>query len=578
MLLTKIKQMLAAPVFEGDENKTRNARLLNVLLWALLVAVTVPTPVLIFASSDFSAAATTLGLILAFALPLLGLVWLLHRGSVRLASVLLSILLLVVVTATVFIFGGIRSTTAPAYLLIVFVAGLLLGGRGVIVFGLVSIVVVLSAFYAERYIVGGIARPLAPEVDFDDLGMLFGILGVMTVVVSLSRNSISSALDRARRNEQALAKSNRELQNSQDALRARTRDLERQSRQLRAAAVVSRDVAAAREIGELLGRAVNLIQDNFEVYHAGIYLLDEAVSGSEYAILRAATGEAGRQMLQEERQVRLSEEGIVSYVINNGYYRIALDGGGNAVRFDDPLLPLVRSEIVLPLRAGGRVIGALDVQSEKESAFDEQDVAVLQAMADQLAATIENVRLLASMQQTVRELEAASGRYAAETPQIFGQRGRQMQGYRYRRVGIEPIADLPPEARQAWAQGRPVVGAPQGDEQEAISILAVPIKLREQVEGVLNLCFEGTSPSANTISLIGEITDRLALALENARLLGETRQRAERDRLTADITARVRASMDVQEIMQVAVQELTTTLGVDRAFIRVGLGTRPAEE
>lgn len=578
MLLTKIKQMLAAPVFEGDEDKTRNARLLNVLLWALLVAVAVPTPVLIFASSDLSAAAMTLGLVLAFALPLLGLVWLLHRGSVRLASVLLSILLLVVVTAAVFIFGGIRSTTAPAYLLIVFVAGLLLGGRGVIVFGLASVVVVLSAFYAERYIVGGIARPLAPEVDFDDLGMLFGILSVVTVVVNLSRNSIGSALDRARRNEQALAKSNRELKNSQDALRARTRELERQSRQLRAAAVVSRDVTAAREIGELLSRAVNLIQDNFEVYYAGIYLLDEAVSGSEYAILQAATGEAGRQMLREERQARLMEESIVSYVINNGYYRIALDVGFNAVYFDDPLLPLTRSEIVLPLRAGGRVIGALDVQSEKESAFDEQDVAVLQAMADQLAAAIENVRLLEGMQQTVRELEAASGRYTAETPQIFGQRGRQMQGYRYRRVGIEPVADLPPEARQAWVQGRPVVAAPQGDEQGTISTLAVPIKLREQVEGVLNLCFEGTSPSANTISLIGEITDRLALALENARLLGETRQRAERDRLTADITARIRAPMDVQEIMQAAVQELVTALGVDRAFIRVGVGTRSAEE
>jgi GAF domain-containing protein len=578
MLLTKIRQVLKAPVFEGDEDRTRDARLLNTLLWTLLVAMAIPMPVLVLSSDNLAAALVTLALVLVFMLSLVGLIWLLHRGNVRSAGMLLSVLLLVAITITIFIFGGIRSATAAAYLLVIFVAGLLLGGRGVIGFGLMSIFAVLCAFYAERYMVGAIAKPLAPEVDFDDLGMLLGVLGVMTVLVSLSRSSIGRAVERARRNERALARSNRELQISQSALQVRTLELERQSRQLRAAAVVSRDVTAAREIGELLDRAVNLIRDDFGFYYTGIYLLDKAAAESEYAILRAATGEAGRQMLQGEHQVRLKEESIISYVINNDYYRIALDVGFNAVRFDDPLLPLTRSEIVLPLRVGGRVIGALDVQSEKELAFDEQDVNVLQTMTDQLAAVIQSVHLLEDMQQTVRELETASGRYMAEPSQVFMQRGQQLQGYRYRRVGIEPIDDLPPEARQAWAQGRPVVTVPEGDGQQAVSTLAVPIKLRDQVEGVLNLCFEGTSPSTNTILLVGEIADRLALALENARLLGETRQRAQRDRLAADITARVRAPMDVQEIMQATVQELTNALGVDRAFIQVGLETRPAEE
>jgi GAF domain-containing protein len=78
--------------------------------------------------------------------------------------------------------------------------------------------------------------------------------------------------------------------------------------------------------------------------------------------------------------------------------------------------------------------------------------------------------------------------------------------------------------------------------------------------------------------MIQEIANRLALALENARLLDETRQRAERDRLTADVTAQVRAYIDLKNILQTAVREVGRALGSDRAFIRLGVGAQPAEE
>jgi GAF domain-containing protein len=109
-------------------------------------------------------------------------------------------------------------------------------------------------------------------------------------------------------------------------------------------------------------------------------------------------------------------------------------------------------------------------------------------------------------------------------------------------------------------------------------MLAVPIKLREQTVGVLNLNFEGQSPSADTVSMVEEVANRLALALENARLLDETRQRAERDRLAADVTAQVRAYIDLRNILQTAVRELGRALGSDRAFIRLGVEPQPAEE
>ncbi|MBN1811621.1 MAG: GAF domain-containing protein, partial [Anaerolineae bacterium] len=154
------------------------------------------------------------------------------------------------------------------------------------------------------------------------------------------------------------------------------------------------------------------------------------------------------------------------------------------------------------------------------------------------------------------------------------QRGRQGVGYRYRRLGIERAVEPPPEAVQAWADGHSVVLSLQpdaaGDGQEPVSTLAVPVKLRDQVVGVLNLSFEDQAVAPDTVSLVEEVANRLALALENARLLDETRQRAQRDRLIADITAQVRASMDVERILQTAVRGLGAALGTERAFIKLG--------
>ncbi len=181
----------------------------------------------------------------------------------------------------------------------------------------------------------------------------------------------------------------------------RTADLHRRAIQLQAAAEVARDATGARELGSLLNRAVNLIQNRFGFYHAGIFLVDER---GEYAVLRAATGEAGRQMLERGHKLKVGEVGIVGYVTDTSQPRIALDVGTDAVHFKNPLLPETRSELALPLKVGARVIGALDVQSRQAAAFDEDDVTVLQTMADQLAMAIENARLLHAMQQALREL------------------------------------------------------------------------------------------------------------------------------------------------------------------------------
>jgi len=578
-----IRKIFAPPVFEGDEEKTRNAALLNILLWVVLWAIIgVSIPQILDRDATLGAKIATAVMIYAVFVPALAvLIWMSHRGRVRQAGRLLATLCWAVTTVTIVIFGGIRSTVTPAFFVAIFIAGLLMGWGAAAGFGFLATASMFVVFMLELsgVQIGQSTIPIHPSTGagFDDFFMLFGIVVATTTIVGLSRRSIVNALQRAQTRERELAQVNRKLETRSRELQLSTLELGRRSMQLQVVAEIARDITAARELGELLGQATNLILDRLGFYHVAIFLLDEQ---GKYAVLRAATGETGRQMLEQDYRVDLEEKGPISYVFSSGYHRILLDTGDDAVSFENPLLPETRSEIVLPLRVGRRIIGALEIHSQREKAFDGDDAAVFQTMADQLAVSIENTRLLEEMQQAMRELELASGRYTQESWRTSVRRGREGVGYRYRRLGIERVAELSPEARQAWLDGKPIVTSRQseaaGDEQESGGTMSVPVKLRDQVVGVLSLGLEDQAISPETLSLVEEIANRLALALENARLLDETRQRAQRDRLIADITAQVRASMDVERILQTAVRGLGTALGSDRAFIRLDTSQQEA--
>jgi GAF domain-containing protein/HAMP domain-containing protein len=163
--------------------------------------------------------------------------------------------------------------------------------------------------------------------------------------------------------------------------------IEARTEQLRASADVGRTAVSVLEPDELLRRVVNLITDRFGFYYTAVFIID---SSGRHAILREATGEAGRILKQRGHQLEVGGQSMVGYVTEHQKARIALDVGEEAVRFANPLLPDTRSEIALPLVVGDRVLGALDVQSTQEAAFDEASAAVLQSMADQIAIAWNN--------------------------------------------------------------------------------------------------------------------------------------------------------------------------------------------
>jgi GAF domain-containing protein len=180
-------------------------------------------------------------------------------------------------------------------------------------------------------------------------------------------------------------------------------EAQRRAVQLRAAAEVARRATAILDIDQLLDEAVHLISDRFGFYHAGVFLVDE---NREYAVLCAASSQGGQHMLERGHKLAVGKAGIVGHVADTGQPRTALDVGKDAVHFVNPDLPETRSEMALPLTSRNRIVGVLDVQSTEEAAFGQEDVAIVQIMADQLANAIENARLFETTSRHVEELTA----------------------------------------------------------------------------------------------------------------------------------------------------------------------------
>jgi GAF domain-containing protein len=248
---------------------------------------------------------------------------------------------------------------------------------------------------------------------------------------------------------------------------------------------------------------------------------------------------------------------------------VALDVGIDANYFKNPLLPLTRSEMALPLKINEHVIGVLDVQSTNPAAFSQDDITTIQTMADQLAVAINKARLLEQLENKTHELETAQRSASASEWQDFLARSRRSFGYRYRANRLQEVNDQPLEARQAFSERRMVIQAVPGERGGEVTSLAMPIIVREQVVGALNLRFSTSMVDQQTIRMIENIAGRLGLAIENARLMEENQRRAEREHKVSEITTKVRASSDIDRILRTAIEELGRTLGATQAVIQL---------
>ncbi len=543
------KGLLTPPIFDNEE-KNLPARLLYwILIGSILVTITA-AGVYWAINQRFDAT-----LLLPASLLLLEVVCfiLIRRGKIFSSSLIFSLGIWGILQLSILLQGGLSSPVYPLLILTIFIPGLLLGGRYAALFWLLN-TLTSTALYTLA------TRNLLPQSIFNSnslqqLLLSIGMLALVALITRISLNNIKQTLDQVRRNERTLADANRELQTIRTSLEVRvaerTTEMARRTRQMEAAAEIGKAVTSIRDLDQLLTLVTRLISERFGYYHAGIFLLDEA---QKFAILRAANSIGGQRMLERSHKLEVGEKGIVGYVTGTRRPMIALDVGKNAVYFNNPDLPETRSEMALPLVVGGKLLGALDVQSIQESAFDEEDIATLQLVADQVSIAIDNARLFSETQAALETSRRAYRELNREAwTQVIKERPRL--GYKVDdREIVQPV-------RGEWSSEMIEAGITKQTVQVEDETLAVPIKFQEQVTGVIRLSKPETERwSAEEKAFVEALADQLYLALESARLYEETQTRAERERLAGEIISKVRASNNPQVILQTAVQELRQAL------------------
>ena len=579
-MLSWIRRLLAPPVFEGDEDKTRVAGLLNMLLLSILMVI---APLVVIAPLLLPQPVIGLAVSGSMTLLIVSALLLMHRGHVQLASIILLVMEWAIYVSLLLVAGGIDTVFTVGLITTAVITGLLLGGRAALIGGGLNIVLGLGIFLME-------STGLLPEPLFVAEPVVAWIVVVANIVSSvvplyLGVRELDRTLGRAR----SLAT---ELEGQRGRLevtvRERTSDLARRTRYLEAASAIARDAASVLDVQALLSRVAALVSERFGFYHTGIFLLDPA---GEWAVLQTASSEGGQRMVARGHRLKVGQTGIVGTTAARGQPHIALDAGADAVFFDNPDLPATRSEAALPLRARGEIIGVLDVQSTEPSAFSQEDVAVLQTLADQVAMAISNARLFRQAEESLEAERRAYGELSVTAWQEMARR-RPGLGRRYDPQGILPAEDeeLPEAIKRAVLEAKPVVAAAEGS-------LAIPVKVRGRVIGVLDARKPSTGGPARSVesiasgtperngagqsgvgwtdeerALLETLTDQLGVALDSARLYQETEQRAAQERLTAEVTARMRETLDVDTVLQTAVREIGESLGLHDLAIRLDVG------
>lgn len=314
-------------------------------------------------------------------------------------------------------------------------------------------------------------------------------------------------------------------------------ELNRRLGQIRTAAEISRSLSSLLDPSVLLPSVVDLIRERFDLYYVGLFLIDEK---GERAVLRAGTGEAGQAMMASGHSLTVGGNSMIGWATRHKEARIALDVGEEAVRFNNPHLPLTRSELAMPIIGRDKVLGAMTIQSDRPNAFDENDILIIRGIADSLSIALENAELFTQTQRSLQEISKLNRVYLQQTWS----------------KALEEHGDLSFEYLN-----------PGYSASSPSKTITLPLTLREQAFGEMNLDLAADDLTPEEKEMVEAIIVQTSYALENARLFEQTVRRANRERRVLEITSKFRATNDPQEMLRIALEELQQTLNASRAQV-----------
>lgn len=327
----------------------------------------------------------------------------------------------------------------------------------------------------------------------------------------------------------------------------RTDELEAQTTQLRTASTVAKAMAEIQNISELLDSVTKLTSEKFGFYHVGLYILDEQ---KRTAFLQAASSAAGKQLIGQAFRVESDRRNLINRVVTQNRHIIISDSDGTNF-IQDTNFPLTRSRMLLPLAVRGNILGILDIHSEQPQVFSNQDAEILQSLADLVAISFDNARLINETKSLVSQLEMNTNVQTERTWKKLT--SRQRPAYQYTPAGVRPVFST--------------------NKKDSDDGLHIPLVLHGQKIGLIKLKRKGEAShwSEKERVLVEKIADQIALALENSRLVDEAQKNALRDQMIANVSTRVRETLDIESVVRTAATELRRAFDLKEAEVLIGV-------
>lgn len=420
-------------------------------------------------------------------------------------------------------------------------------------------------------------RPNGPDFKTNELNLLKSIAGVASVGLVASHRV---AVERFRLNQLNLVRE------------------------------VSAQIANALSVTELSKRVTELIQKTFHYYYVAIFTLRENSSSLRFRASAMPKGSRKGRRKKVAWEVELGQ-GLVGQAAAGGERILVPDVQKDTrYRFIDSL-PETRSEVVIPLKIEGRVLGVLDVQSDKVNAFHPNDLLVLEALADTIARAVEGARLYSDLRRRANQLSLIADvsksvsasldlntlmesvaalihdRFGYPHVNLFtvhqnrrliafvagsGARMGESSGYTLALDDAQGI--IPWVAREGKTilagevlkdeRYRPSPFPPGNTRSE----LCVPLLYDNEVVGVLDIQSDKANTFTDDDRLIFEaVADNIAIAIHNADLYRSEQWRRQVGESLREVAGLVSANVGVDDVLEAVLDELDRNLPVDISAI-----------
>jgi len=376
---------------------------------------------------------------------------------------------------------------------------------------------------------------------------------------------------------------------------------QRRAEQFRVITEVGHQITSILDIDELLAQLVRLVHEAFHYDHVAIALIEGDIA--EYKV-GAGTLWDNPEFDFHPRKLQVGQEGLTGWVAASGQPILVPD-----VSQDSRYVPMggsgTCSELVVPIKVKGQVIGVLDVQSEHLNAFDESDLTVLQSLANQAAIAIENARLFVAEQRRAEQFRVISevgrhmtsilnvenlldevvclirdtfGYYLVDIALIEGDNlaVRAGVGDRFGDPDFQPPhlqIDGPGIMAQVARTGEPLLVSDVRKEELYLALpdglrtqseLAVPLKTKTSVIGVLDVqsdrraAFDGSD-----LVMLQSLAHQAAFAIENARFFRDTTRQVRELRALADASRIISSVLDQDQLLQALYEQITRIAPTD---------------